>query len=97
MTDILEERDGRIHPCNGFLLVETNEAEHGGLIVVRDPESREYKSGVVIEMSGDHTDDDIPVDSWEWKPGDLVYFREVTEIAGHYFVHWTDVVAYKRF
>lgn len=78
------------------MLVETQEMDHGGLVVIRDPESKDYKSGVVIEMSGDHVDD-VPVESWEWRNGDLVFFSEVTEIDGNYFVHWTDVVAFRRF
>jgi co-chaperonin GroES (HSP10) len=93
----ITEKDGKIHPCNGYMLVETQEADHAGLVVVRDPNSDDYKSGVVIEMSGDQIDNDIKVEDWEWKLGDLIYFSEVTEIDGHYFVHWTDVVAYKRF
>lgn len=91
------EKDGSIHPCNGYMLIETHEDSYSGLVIVRDPTSHEFKSGVVIEMSGDQIDNDIKVDDWEWKLGDLIYFSEVTEIDGHFFVHWTDVVAYKRF
>ena len=91
------ERDGKIHPCNGYMLIETHEETYSGLIVVHDPESRDYKSGVVIEMSGDQIDNDIKIDDWEWRKGDLIFFSEFVEIDGNYFVHWTDVVAYKRF
>ena len=94
MTQV--ETEGVIHPCNGYMLVQTQDVEHGGLIVVRDPDSKDYKSGIVIEMSGDNIDD-VQIDNWEWKHGDLVFFSEVTEIDGHYFVHWTDVVAFRRF
>ena len=79
------------------MLVETSDDDHGGIVVVRDPNSDDYRSGVVIEMSGDQIDADLKVEDWEWKLGDLVYFSEVTEIDGYFFVHWTDVVAYKRF
>ena len=91
------EKDGKIHPCNGYMLVETHEENPSGLMVVRDPASKDFKSGVVVEMSGDQIDIDIKIDDWEWKLGDLVYFSEVLEIDGNFFVHWTDVVAYKRF
>jgi co-chaperonin GroES (HSP10) len=90
-------QDGKIHPCNGYMLIEARDIDYSGLVVVRDPTSKDYKSGVVIEMSGDQVDADIKVEDWEWKLGDLIYFSEVTEIDGHFFVHWTDVVAYKRF
>lgn len=91
------EKDGKIHPCNGYLLIETQDQDYSGLVVVHDPTSKDYKSGVVIEMSGDQIDADLKVEDWEWKLGDLVFFSEVIEIDGNFFVHWTDVVAYKRF
>jgi co-chaperonin GroES (HSP10) len=91
------EKDGKIHPCNGYMLIETHDQDYSGLVVVHDPTSKDYKSGVVIEMSGDQIDADLKVEDWEWKLGDLVFFSEVIEIDGSYFVHWTDVVAYKRF
>jgi len=96
MTSV-EQQDGRIHPCNGFMLIDTNDVEHSGLVVIHDPGSKDYRSGVVVEMSGDQVDIDIKIEDWEWKLGDLIYFSEVIEIDGYYFVHWTDVVAYKRF
>lgn len=96
MSSIVEQ-DGRIHPCNGYILISTHEIDYSGLVVVRDPESKDYKSGVVVEMSGDQVDADLKVEDWEWKLGDLIFFSEVTEIDGNFFVHWTDVVAYKRF
>jgi len=92
------ERDGNIHPCNGYFLIEAQDDHESGLIVVRDPTTQEFRSGVIVEMSGDHThEEDIPIESWEWQRGDLIYFSGVTEVDGSLFVHWTDIVAFRRF
>ena len=88
------EKEGVIHPCNGYILIQTPE-ERTDIIVIRDGET--YKTGIVLESSDDETEDfEVNVRGFEWKPGDLVYFRECIEIDGHIFVHWTDLVAYKR-
>ena len=98
ITDQPVERDGRLHPANGYILVEAQEAQ-GELIVIRDPSTSHFECGVVVEMSGDSTDDDLDmgVNDFDWKKGDLVYFCDSIEVAGRRMVHWTDVVAFKRF
>lgn len=97
MPDLeIEQREGAIHPCNGYILISPRSETQTDLIVIHDPDKPYFKCGVVIEMSGDETDE-IPVDNWEWKTGDLIYFNEVTVIEDHSFVHWTDVFAFRRF
>lgn len=90
------DTEERIHPCNGYFLVEPME-DHGEIIVVRDPNVTQYRYGIVVEMSGDQIDANAKVEDWEWELGDLIYFLEQTEVDGHMFVHWTDIIAYKRF
>lgn len=97
MSDLeVEDMEGAIHPCNGYILIRM-ENESNTLIVVHDPTVPNIRCGVVIEMSKDEQDPQISLDIWEWRAGDLIYFNEVTEIEGNFFVHWTDVFAYKRF
>lgn len=97
MLQQVKDMEGVIHPCNGYILIQINEETHGTIIVVHDPTKPHFRSGVVIEQSKDEADEQISLDTWEWRSGDLIYFNEYTEIEGHYFVHWTDVFAYKRF
>jgi co-chaperonin GroES (HSP10) len=92
----IEDMEGAIHPCNGFILIQmVNESDT--LIVIHDPTKPNIRSGVVVEMSKDEQDEQIAIDTFEWRAGDLIFFNESVEIEGHYFVHWTDVFAFKRF
>lgn len=95
MQEVEVERDGRIHPCNGYMLVSPH--EHPDIVVVR--ENTTFTSGVVVEMSDDDTDDiaETKMDDHEWRRGDLIFYKESIEVDGNTFVHWLDVVAYKRF
>ena len=96
MTEETDTREGLIHPCNGYILVEKAE-ERTDIIVITDGYS--YESAVVVEMSDDETDGTLEVkqDGFEWQKGDLIYFSQSIEVDRRMFVHWTDVVAYKRF
>ena len=97
ITDLEDkQRDGRIHPCNGYVLVERL-TEREDIIVVEFSES--YKSAIVVETSDDETDGGIEVraDTFEWRHGDLIYFKDSIEVDSNIIVHWTDIVAYKRF
>lgn len=90
------ERDGKIHPCNGYILVEPQE-EKSEIVIIRDPSSEHFRAAVVLELSGDDTEHfEVNIDGFEWKLGDLIYFKECIDVDGHIFVHWTDVVAYRR-
>jgi len=89
------EKDGRIHPCNGYILVVPHE-EHTDLIVVRDGDS--YECAVVVETSDDETEEfEVKAEQFEWRKGDLVYFKDSIQVDGNTFIHWMDIVAYKRF
>lgn len=96
ITDLQDtQREGRIHPCNGYILVEKL-TEREDIIVIEFTEN--YRSAIVVETSDDDTDAlEIKASGFEWQHGDLIYFKESIEVDGHIFVHWTDIVAYKRF
>lgn len=88
--------DGSLVPVNGYILVTISETK-SPVIVVGD---LGFKSGVVMCVSTDDTDDTSPTvteDDFDWKPGDLIYYIDSIEVAGETLVHWTDVVAYRRF
>lgn len=88
--------DGAIHGCNGYFLVQELEEENRhGLIVVAD---ERFRSAIIVEMSPDFTNMDLDLDEtkWEWRIGDLIYFSDSLEAGGHMFVHWTDIVAFRR-
>lgn len=88
--------DGSLVPANGYILVTVPETK-SPLIVVGDAG---FKSAVVMSISADDTDDTSPTmeeNDFDWKPGDLIYYIDSIEVDGETLVHWTDVVAYRRF
>lgn len=90
-----EDREGVMHPCNGYVLVQKME-ERSDLLVVHF--TQQYQSAIVVESSHDETEPlEVKSESHEWIRGDLIYFRDCIEVDGHMFVHWTDVIAYRRF
>ena len=89
-------REDAIHPCNGYFLVQESEEDNThGIIVIS--EEHIYRSAIIVEMSPDHTEIDVDIEDWEWKIGDLIYFATSLEAGNCMFVHWTDIVAFKRF
>lgn len=84
--------DGTLTPCNGYIIVEPTKAKTD-IIVIGDLGP---KSGVVVKMSGDDTDD-VSKDDFDWKPGDVIYYVESLEVDKETLVHWTDVVAMRKF
>ncbi len=92
------DKEGKIHPANGYMLVSMREETDSGIIVVHDPHSENYRSGVVVAVSSDETEPfEVDPGSFEWKPGELIYFTDFKTVDGHVLVHWIDVVAFKRF
>lgn len=88
--------DGALVPANGYMVIEPTKQE-SQIIVIGD---LGFKSGVVISVSADESEDISPAmdaTDYDWKPGDLVYFKESIEVDKQTLVHWTDVVAYRRF
>lgn len=84
--------EGQLIPANGYVVVQQTDAK-SPLIVIGDVG---FQSGVVVRCSADD-EEDLSENDYDWKPGDLIFFTEKIEVDGETLVHWTDVVAYRRF